>query len=274
MWLQCLFFFMNLAVQPTVGHAAFRLDSSNNFYPLAACDALGTATAPRINDTQGVATPTLQPDLITQRNRLETSQETLPLAQENRTHERLGTLKTALRGPPPSVWSGTRKGSTAYGRYELGSPVAPNRNITLDYKHRGGNRQYVVDGERWHVPKGRDVSEIPLSDPLGDKMQAAAHDIGDRWHTGLLSDDYRAAISRAYSGKQFGKARVLEARAKGQYVESQLKLRFPDLQWNSRGVDVSGPNFGYEVLSGTQSNILRHGRRAGMTTEFFRMITF
>ncbi|QRK14259.1 hypothetical protein JQX13_11880 [Archangium violaceum] len=42
----------------------------------------------------------------------------------------------------------------------------------------------------------------------------------------------------------------------------------------SKGVDVVDPATGtrYEILSGTASNLARHGRR--MAGEFFRMLTF
>ncbi|WP_232537049.1 hypothetical protein [Cystobacter fuscus] len=42
----------------------------------------------------------------------------------------------------------------------------------------------------------------------------------------------------------------------------------------SKGIDVVDPVSGrkYEILSGTASNMARHGRR--MAGEFFRMLTF
>jgi hypothetical protein len=42
----------------------------------------------------------------------------------------------------------------------------------------------------------------------------------------------------------------------------------------SEGIDVVDPATGrqYEILSGTESNLARHGRR--MATELFRMLTF
>jgi hypothetical protein len=41
----------------------------------------------------------------------------------------------------------------------------------------------------------------------------------------------------------------------------------------NRGVDVEVPGgYKYEILSGTESNLARHGRR--MAGEFFRMLTF
>ena len=44
-------------------------------------------------------------------------------------------------------------------------------------QHRGGNRQVEVSGQRWHVPRGRSVDDIPASDPVGDRLQAAVDDI-------------------------------------------------------------------------------------------------
>jgi len=46
------------------------------------------------------------------------------------------------------------------------------------------------------------------------------------------------------------------------------------LKWNRTGVDVVDPKTGiqYEILTRTESNMARHGRR--MAEELFRMIGF
>lgn len=70
------------------------------------------------------------------------------------------------------------------------------------------------------------------------------------------------------------KARLMELRFRGQWVEKMLRREFTQLKWNGRGVDAIDPATGvrYEVLSGTNSNMELHGRRLADT--FFRMITF
>lgn len=159
-------------------------------------------------------------------------------------------------------------------RIVVGSLDVPGREARTLITHRGGNRQVMVGQDVWHLPKGKSAQDIPLHDPIGDQLQAAASEIAGGWHKGLISDDYIAAMRRANARGKGYVVPVLEARAKGQYVERMLKIRFPDLPWSSRGVDVPGARFGYEILSGTTSNMNRHGRRVGMTSEFYRMIRF
>lgn len=66
----------------------------------------------------------------------------------------------------------------------------------------------------------------------------------------------------------------MERRFRGQWVEKELKREFTHLRWSDKGVDVVDPStgVGYEVLSGTTSNMALHGRR--MADTFFRLITF
>nr|WP_224248722.1 hypothetical protein [Hyalangium gracile] len=73
---------------------------------------------------------------------------------------------------------------------------------------------------------------------------------------------------------EYWKANLLEAEARGRYVHTQLKEEFPHLQWKHRGVDAVDPTTGikYEILTQTESNMARHGRR--MADELFRMIGF
>jgi hypothetical protein len=71
-------------------------------------------------------------------------------------------------------------------------------------------------------------------------------------------------------------AHLLEREARGRFVEERVRQRFKHLYdfSRNRGVDVIDPATGYryEILSGTESNMARHGRR--MAGELFRMLTF
>jgi hypothetical protein len=144
------------------------------------------------------------------------------------------------------------------------------------YRHRGGNRQVELDnGQRWHLSPDKSVSDIPTFDPLGDELQAAAKEIAAKWGPEHYSYGVREARKEFLRRGDKRAADLLEARARGQWVEDQLINRFNKLKWNERGVDVTGPDgqlYHYEILSGTESNFLRHGRR--MPNTFFRMIFF
>jgi len=128
-WTQLLLVLLNLTIQAEVERTAFRSESQKILLPLAACDSRGTSATFGQNDTRGITSSSVQSRLTGPLGRTESTLEDLPLGQENRTHERLGTLKNALRGPPPSGWVGTRIGSDVYGRYELGSTVAPKKVV-------------------------------------------------------------------------------------------------------------------------------------------------
>jgi hypothetical protein len=143
------------------------------------------------------------------------------------------------------------------------------------YRHRGGNRQVEWNGERWHLPRGVSVNDIPASDPLGDQLQAAAKKVAARWDPADAPPRVIAAIDRMLKRGLVHRAELLERQARGRWVEEELRLLFPELDWRSRGVDVMGPagqKYHYEILSGTQSNFEIHGRR--MASTFFRMIFF
>jgi hypothetical protein len=143
------------------------------------------------------------------------------------------------------------------------------------YRHRGGNRQVERNGERWHLPHGVSVNDIPASDPLGDQLQAAAKEVAASWSKETYGPKVTAAIQRMLKRGLVHRAELLERQARGRWVEEQLRLRFPHLMWNRRGVDVTGPSgqkYHYEILSGTESNFEVHGRR--MASTFFRMIFF
>lgn len=143
------------------------------------------------------------------------------------------------------------------------------------YRHRGGNRQVVRNGERWHLPRGVSVNDIPASDSLGDQLQAAAKQVATKWGQHLFSRDERAAYDRLLRRGLAHRANLLERQARGRWVERELQKLFPSLDWRGRGVDVMGPTgqkFHYEILSGTDWNFELHGRR--MASTFFRMIFF
>jgi hypothetical protein len=84
------------------------------------------------------------------------------------------------------------------------------------------------------------------------------------------------AIDEALKQGEYWLARLLEREARGRYVQTQVKRQFEYLYDFSlrKGVDVVDPATGtrYEILSGTDSNLARHGRR--MAGEVFRMLTF
>jgi hypothetical protein len=147
---------------------------------------------------------------------------------------------------------------------------------TIVIQHRGGNRQVVLsNGQRWHLPRGTDLHDIPAEDKLGDELQAAAQRIARGWSDAALTRSERAAIERAQRAGNENSVRHLEGLARGRWVNAKLKDEFPQLNWHSKGVDAVDPRPGgrkYEVLSGTSENFAVHGRR--MATEFFRMIFF
>jgi hypothetical protein len=119
------------------------------------------------------------------------------------------------------------------------------------------------------------VNDIPASDPLGDQLQAAAKKVAARWDPAEAPPRVIAAIDRMLKRGLVHRAELLERQARGRWVEDELRLLFPKLDWRSRGVDVMGPagqKYHYEILSGTQSNFEIHGRR--MANTFFRMIFF
>jgi hypothetical protein len=144
------------------------------------------------------------------------------------------------------------------------------------YRHRGGNRQVQLDnGQRWHLPPGKSVADIPTSDPLGDELQVAAREVAARWGPAEYTPRVRAAMDKMLRKGLVHRADLLERQARGRWVEEEVKRLFPHLRWNNRGVDVTGPSgqtYDYEILSGTGSNLELHGRR--MTSSFFRMISF
>jgi hypothetical protein len=180
------------------------------------------------------------------------------------------TVATSPQGPMAVVM--LKKGSGS------GPGQAPGgRSAETVIRHRGGNRQVELnDGQRWHLPRGKSAADIPAEDKVGDMLQEAVTKAANEWGPNRLSPNEKDAIEQAMKKGEYWLARLLEREARGRYVERELKRKFDGLlRFNHQGVDVTDPSPGgykYEILSGTASNLARHGRR--MAGEFFRMITF
>lgn len=149
------------------------------------------------------------------------------------------------------------------------------RSVLTIIRHRLGNLQVFINGQRWHVPANTPLKKIPAADPMGDQLQAAARQAAKEWNPGRLRGAERGAIQRAREQGQYLKAHLMERMARGRFVEKFLRDQFKHLRWSpNKGVDAIDPVTGlkYEILSGTQWNMEMHGRR--MAEELFRMITF
>ncbi len=157
-----------------------------------------------------------------------------------------------------------------------GAGAAGGHSGTVAIQHRGGNKQVVLgNGERWHLPRGKSYKDIPAEDRLGDQLQAALKEEAAKWSRAELSDSELEAIRVMRKKGDEHWANLLERQARGRWVEARMKDRFPELSWNNRGVDITGPagqSHHYEILSGTETNFALHGRR--MASTFFRMIFF
>ncbi|WP_309891002.1 hypothetical protein [Archangium sp.] len=159
-----------------------------------------------------------------------------------------------------------------------GAEMAPGgRSSETVLRHRGGNRQVQLDdGQRWHLPRGMSAKDIPAEDTVGDMLQEAVTRAANEWGRHRLSRNEKDAIEKALKKGKYWLARLLEREARGRYVQTRVKDQFEHLYDFSlnKGVDVVDPGTGtrYEILSGTESNLARHGRR--MAGEFFRMLTF
>jgi hypothetical protein len=179
------------------------------------------------------------------------------------------TVATSPRGPLAVVMLKEGTGS--------GAGSAPgSRSSETVIRHRGGNRQVELsDGQRWHLPRGMSATDIPAEDKVGDMLQEAVTKAAKEWGAHRLSPQERGAIRDAQKQGEYWLARLLEREARGRYVHARLKAQLEGpLRFKHQGVDVVDPATGrkYEILSGTESNLARHGRR--MAGEFFRMLTF
>jgi hypothetical protein len=109
-------------------------------------------------------------------------------------------------------------------------------------------------------------------------LQRLTDDAASRWNTSQLSINEQLAIAEARASGEHWRAGLLQAQAKGRWVENEVRSATQsmdlNLEWNRVGVDVRDINTGfkYDVLSGTKSNIDTHAKR--MSDELFRMITF
>jgi len=180
------------------------------------------------------------------------------------------TVATSPQGPLAVVMLKKGLGS--------GAEMAPGgRSSETVLRHRGGNRQVQLDdGQRWHLPPGKSVKDIPAEDKVGDLLQEAVTRAAKEWGPHKLNQNEQRAIDAALRKGKYWLARLLEREARGRFVQTEVKRRFErfyDFSLN-KGVDVIDPATGtrYEILSGTDTNLARHGRR--MASEFFRMLTF
>jgi hypothetical protein len=194
------------------------------------------------------------------------------LAQEGalaRAVAAVDTVATSPQGPLAVVMLKKGSGESVKAPGERGSETV--------LRHRGGNRQVQLDdGQRWHLPRGTSVADIPKEDTVGDLLQEAVTRAAREWGPHRLSRREETAIDDAVKEGKYWLARLLEREARGRFVQNQVyqqyKLRF---KWSlHKGIDVIDPSTRtrYEILSGTESNLARHGRR--MAGEFFRMLTF
>ncbi|ATB44241.1 hypothetical protein CYFUS_009728 [Cystobacter fuscus] len=180
------------------------------------------------------------------------------------------TVATSPQGPMAVVMFKKGLGS--------GKAKAPGgRFAETVIRHRGGNRQVELsDGQRWHLPRGKSAADIPAQDKVGDMLQEAVTRASKEWGPDRLSDAEKEAIKTALDKGEYWLARLLEREARGRYVQTKVKAQFEHLYdfSLSKGIDVVDPATGtrYEILSGSASNLARHGRR--MAGEFFRMLAF
>ena len=62
------------------------------------------------------------------------------------------------------------------------------RSAQTVLRHRGGNRQVELsDGQRWHLPRGKSLEDIPAQDRVGDLLQEAVTRAAKEWGPGELS---------------------------------------------------------------------------------------
>jgi len=158
-----------------------------------------------------------------------------------------------------------------------GGSAGGGRGTGTVLRHRGGNRQVVLgNGQRWHLPRGKSEGDIPVEDAVGDELQKAVTEAAREWGPNHLSLRERQAIDKARKEGEYWLARLLEREARGRFVERRVYDKFQHLyDWSlNKGIDITDPATGYqyEILSGTESNLARHGRR--MAGELFRMLTF
>ncbi|ATB40446.1 hypothetical protein CYFUS_005895 [Cystobacter fuscus] len=194
------------------------------------------------------------------------------LATEGALAKAIATAETVATSPQGPLAVVMLKKGTGGGRGQ-----APGgRFAETVIRHRGGNRQVELsDGQRWHLPRGKSAADIPAEDKVGDMLQEAVTQAAKDWGPHRLSRQEQIAIDEALKKGEYWLARLLEREARGRFVHAKVEAQFKGrLRFNHQGVDVVDltNNRRYEMLSGTESNLARHGRR--MAGEFFRMLTF
>jgi hypothetical protein len=103
---------------------------------------------------------------------------------------------------------------------------------TIEMRHRGGNAQVILgNGQRWHLPRGKWLDDIPAEDKLGDELQAAAERFAREWGPHELSIAERAAINRAHTAGNTRSVAHLEGLARGRWVHEKVKNQFRHLRW-------------------------------------------
>jgi len=157
-------------------------------------------------------------------------------------------------------------------------PDAPEPSMKVLVKHKAGNRQVEIYGQRWHLPKGKTKWDIPRLDPIGDKLQAAVTRAARRWQPSYIKPGERDAINKFRANGQIRKAELQVSSSRGRWVEQEVENEFRPLRkrlkFNRRGVDVVDRYTGlkYEICAGSKTSLNHHCRR--MATELFRMLTF
>ncbi len=151
---------------------------------------------------------------------------------------------------------------------------------TVLVRHRAGNKQIMAEGNRWNLPKGRQMSAIPTSDPIGDEIQRLAKRYSDQFSDAKLTQTERFRIQSEFASEspRYWLINLWKKQAKGRYVDSRVKgalaKSHPHLRGNAVGVDIVDPQTGlsYDLLSGSKSNIQTHALR--MPDVLFRYIEF
>ncbi len=199
-------------------------------------------------------------------------EEVAAVAQEGALAVALETVEVVATSPQVALAVVMLKKGATGGR---GTPRG-GRSSTTVLQHRGGNKQVLTDrGERWHLSRDKAPGDIPLKDPVGDQLQEAVTQAAREWGPHRLSPRENEAIKEASKQGKDWLARLLEREARGRFVHERVKNQFQRLyRFNPQGVDVVDLKTGlkYEILSGTESNMARHGQR--MSGELFRMLTF
>ncbi|MFY0579042.1 hypothetical protein ACN28S_36505 [Cystobacter fuscus] len=180
------------------------------------------------------------------------------------------TVATSPQGPPGR--GDVQDGDGQWDGEGSWGPLRANRHSPPGWQPAGGTERRPAlafatrQVGRGHSRPGQGGGHAPGGRHPG-RERVGAH---------RLSQKERRAIDEALKNGEYWLARLLEREARGRFVHARVETQFrARLQFNPHGVDVVDPSSGgykYEILSGTESNMARHGRR--MAGEFFRMLTF